>query len=448
MVGLLDDLVVRELELERRGYRVFPAEPSHWCPFADGTSFAQFADGERSAEHLRTNGFSEEDIGGLAAYKNTFNRIRLALRKGDRDSWLGSSPTREEIEQMLGGDEEMISIVFEEAISSTIGRYVSDQRLKDALCGQGVIGVWAGPRDPGTASVRLMHSQGDLMGTGPNWGYVEGGMGRISFAIADAALEAGASLAAGVPVARIVPGEGVELESGELVRARAVLSNADPKRALELLDPGALPTEFRERLEGWSVRSPVVKLNAGLSRLPGFTAAGELEPHRAMVTITPGEEAMQTAFHSCERGEPAIGFCELYFQSAYDPTVAPPGKHTMSAFCHYAPYELADGDWDSRREEIAGMILDEIAVHAPEVRDCVEEVELLGPPDIESRIGLAGGSIFQGEVLPNQMWEHRLDHRTPVEGLYLCGAATHPAGSVIALNGRNAAIAALQDLGA
>jgi phytoene dehydrogenase-like protein len=117
----------------------------------------------------------------------------------------------------------------------------------------------------------------------------------------------------------------------------------------------------------------------------------------------------------------------------------------MSAFCHYAPYELAEGDWDSRRDEIGEMILDAIAVHAPDVHDCVEYLDVLGPPDVERRIGLSGGHIFQGEALPDQMWERRLDHRTPVDGLYLCGACTHPGGSVIALNGRNAAMAALED---
>jgi phytoene dehydrogenase-like protein len=119
----------------------------------------------------------------------------------------------------------------------------------------------------------------------------------------------------------------------------------------------------------------------------------------------------------------------------------------MSAFVHYAPYELMEGTWDSRRDEIGDLILDEIAVHAPDVRECVTELEVLGPPDVEERIGLSGGQIFQGEPMPDQMWDRRLDHRTPVEGLYLCGAATHPAGSVIALNGRNAAAAVLEDAG-
>jgi phytoene dehydrogenase-like protein len=119
----------------------------------------------------------------------------------------------------------------------------------------------------------------------------------------------------------------------------------------------------------------------------------------------------------------------------------------MSVFAQYAPYELAEGDWDSRRGEIGAAVLDSIAAYAPDVHECVEHLQVLGPPDIEARIGLSGGNIFQGEILPDQMWDRRLDHRTPVEGLYLCGAATHPAGSVIGLNGRNAAAAALEDAG-
>ncbi|HEY8640002.1 MAG TPA: NAD(P)/FAD-dependent oxidoreductase, partial [Solirubrobacterales bacterium] len=262
VVGLLDDLVVRELDLASHGYRVFPADPNLWCPFADGTSFAEFIDDRKTAAHMRENGFSESDVCGLMAYEELFNRIRLALRHGTRgDTWLGSSPSRAELEEAMGGDEEMISVVFEESIVETLERYVEDERLKDALFGQGIIGAFAGPRDPGTASVKLMHHQGDLLGQGSIWGYVEGGMGRISFAIAQAAQEAGAVLAAGVPVARIIPGEGVELESGELVRSATVISNADPKRTLAMLGSADLPGGFRERLEDWQVRSPVVKLN-------------------------------------------------------------------------------------------------------------------------------------------------------------------------------------------
>ena len=447
VVGLLDELVIGELDLPVHGYRVTPADPNLWCPFPDGTSFAQFLDDEGTAAHMRENGFSDADIRGALAYEETFERIRRLLRTGPAgDLWRGPSPSREGIEQILG-DDELISIVFDEPIAETLARYVSDERLVHALFGQGVIGAWAGPKDPGTASVHLMHGMGEVAGHGGSWGYVEGGMGRVSFAIAEAAREAGATLAAGVPVARIVPGDGVELESGELIRGRFVLSNADPKRMLAMLPPDAVPAEYRERLERWEVRSPVVKVNAALRRLPTFTTAGSVEPHRAMVTVTPGLDAAQEAFEACRRGEPAVAWGELYFQTAYDASVAPPGGQTMSAFAQYAPYELADGDWDGRRGEIGELVLDLIEAYAPDVRDCVVELQVLGPPDIEERIGLTGGNIFQGETLPDQMWNRRLESRTPVEGLYLCGAATHPAGSVIALNGRNAAMAVLEDAG-
>jgi phytoene dehydrogenase-like protein len=449
VVGLLDEAVVRELGLERHGYRVIPADPALWCPFADGSSFASFLDRDRTVEHLRRNGFSEDDVRGVLSYQEVFGRIRRLLREGPAgDTWKGASPDRAEIERILGGDEELISIVFEESIAETLDRYLGDPRLKDALMGQGVIGTNAGPRDPGTASVHLMHHQGNLLGLGPAWGYVRGGMGRISFWIAQAALEAGATIACGVAVERIAPGEGVETEAGQLIRAPRVISNADPSRTLAMLESERVPAGYRQRLEGWELASPVVKLNAALRRLPAFTAADGTEPHRAMVTITPGLDACQEAFDACRRGEPRIGFAELYFQTAHDPSVAPPDKHVMSVFAQYAPYRLSDGDWDSRRDRIGALIFDAIAVHAPDVHDCVEHVQVLGPPDIERRIGLTGGHIFQGEALPDQMWDRRLASRTPVDGLYLCGAATHPGGSVIALNGRNAAHAVLEDVAA
>ena len=448
VVGLLDEAVISELDLRRHGYRVHPADPNLWCPFPDGTSFAAFLDPAQTQAHMRANGFTEDDIRGYFAYEETFERLRGALRNGsDGDTWKGKSPARPELERLLDHDHELVSILFEEPIADTVARYVRDERLHHALCGQGVIGTFAGPRDPGTAQVKLMHHQGDLEGLGSVWGYVDGGMGRVSFAIAQAALEHGALLAAGVPVARILPGEGVELESGDLIRARAIVCNADPKRALAMLEGADLPSSYRDTLERWRTSSPVVKLNAALRRLPRFTAARTVDPLRAMVTITQGVDAMQRACELARAGEAEIGFIELYFQTGYDASVAPPGRHVMSAFAQYAPYELSGG-WEAGRRQVEERILDAIAVYAPDVRECVEEAEVLGPPDIEATIGLTGGHIFQGEVLPDQMWDGRLQWRTPIDGLYLCGAATHPGGSVIGLNGRGAAEAVLADIGA
>src|SRR5215207_2113959 len=316
VVGLLDQTVVDELGLESYGYRVFVADPNLWVPFADGTSVAQFADHHRTVAHLRANRFSERDIQGMLDYEDMFDRLRLALRTGpEGDTWQGESPTREQLEKRLGHDGELISVLFEESIADTLDRYVADQRMKDALYGQGVIGAWAGPRDPGTASIKLMHYQGDLGGQGPLWGYVEGGMGQIAFAIAQAARDLGAQLATGVPVAEILPGEGVRLEGGELIRSATVISNADPKRTLGLVEPAAVPGDFRARVDGWQIRSPVVKLNATLDRLPTFPAAAGsgVEAHRAMVDVTRGLDAAQAAFEDAERGVPTIGFCEVYF---------------------------------------------------------------------------------------------------------------------------------------
>ncbi|HEX3263131.1 MAG TPA: NAD(P)/FAD-dependent oxidoreductase [Solirubrobacterales bacterium] len=448
VVGLLDEVVINELDLERRGLRYWMADPNLWVPFEDGTSFGQWLDDSRTQASLEELGVSKRDIDGYWAYEELFDEVRRRLRKGRRDTWAGDSPTRQELEDLVGGDRTMIDLLFEASIAEVLDDHISDERLKTALFGQGIIGTWGGPREPGTASIKLMHYQGDMTGQGPLWGYVEGGMGMVSFAIADAAREAGAALACGVPVAEIVPGEGVTLEDGTRVTAGSVICNADPKRMLSMLDGQEVDASFKERLERWKIRSPVVKFNAALDRLPNWAAApGETWAARATIDVTGTMDEAQRAFEACERGEPAVEFGEIYIQTVYDPSPAPEGRHLLSVFGQYAPYTLSDGTWDSRREEVARQFIDLIDRFAPGFEDCLVEHEVLGPPDIESRIGLTGGNIFQGEVTPDQMWEGRLAARTPVPGLYMCGAATHPAGSVIALNGRNAAAAVLADAG-
>jgi phytoene dehydrogenase-like protein len=442
LVGLLHPLVIDELGLGRHGYRVRLCEPSQWSPFLDGQSFTDWKDRRKTAESVHN--LSPPDVEGFFAYQDVYTRVRNRLRARDpaHDTWVGDSPDDEALRSRLAGDREAQAVLFDLSIADLVEHYVKDERLRAALHGAGVVGTWAGPRDPGTASVRLMHNLGLIGG----WGYVVGGMGTVSFALADVAMEAGAALACGVPVVAIEPGVGVRLAGGERIRAGAIISNADPLRTVALVGDAA-PSDWQKRLTAWDVRSPVVKLNCGLIRLPRFAAAGASDGHvyRAMVVLSTGIDDTQAGFEACREGRPAPDWCELYFQTAYDQTVAPPGRHTMSAFCQYAPYTLAWGDWDSRREEIAGQIMDRIALFAPDVRECVEYWDLLGPPDIEARVGLTGGHIFQGSCLPGQMWQRRLAARTPVDGLYLCGAATHPGGSVIGINGRNAAMAVIAD---
>jgi phytoene dehydrogenase-like protein len=279
------------------------------------------------------------------------------------------------------------------------------------------------------------------------WGYVEGGMGMVSFLLCDAAREAGAVVAAGIPVARIVPREGVELASGERIEAPRVVSNADPRVTLRLLGDAADPA-WRARVEAVPIRGVTVKVNLTLRELPEFRARpGTSEPHHTGQINTPlTKREWRVAHEAARRGELAPRlWAELYLQTVHDPSVAPPGVQTLSVFAQYVPYAFARGTWDERREQVGDLVVGSIARFCSNLPAAVIGREVLGPPDIEARVGLTGGHIFQGEILPQYMWDRRLPARTPMPGLYLCGACTHPGGSVIAINGRNAAMAVLAD---
>jgi len=440
LVGLLHPLVIEELELGKRGYRTFVVEPTQWTPFDDGASLFQWHHLPRSISSVAA--LSPGDVDGYVAYEALFGRIRERLRLGPRgDTWLGDAPSDAELEELFADHGEARDVVLGEPIADVVERHVTDPRIRSALHVEGLIGTFEGPRDPGTAWIHAHHSLGLIGG----WSYVEGGMGVVSRCLADAAAEAGAVIASGTPVAAIVPGEGVRLEGGEMIRARTVVSNADPVRTLALVE-GEVDAAFRQRVQGWRTTSPVIKVNCALSRLPEFPAAhGDPDIYRAQVVIGCDIDTAQHACETARSGHPAPAWCEVYFQTAYDASVAPPGAHTMSVFAQYVPYTLAEGTWGARRDEIADAALAVIARHAPDVADCMLERQVLGPPDVEERVGLTGGHIFQGECTPDQMWERRFAPRTPVPGLYLCGAATHPGGSVMAVNGRNAAMAVLAD---
>jgi phytoene dehydrogenase-like protein len=328
---------------------------------------------------------------------------------------------------------------------------LTDERLQTAYLGQGVIGTNASPFDPGTASIRFHHASGRLGGMPGMWGYVKGGMGMVSFYLCDAAREAGAVVATGIPVARIIPGVGVELAAGEKIFAPVVISNADPRRALAMLD-GAADPAWKSQVESVPIEGCTVKLNVLLRELPNFTARpGILEPHHyGQINAPLTKDEWKASFAAARSGKLADAlWCELYFQSAHDPTVVPAGQHTMSVFAQYVPYAFAKGSWDTHRDEVRRLALNSIGRFCSNISDdpdsAVLDVQVLGPPDIEEKVGLTGGHIFQGECLPQYMWSRRLSARTPMQGVYLCGAAIHPGGSVIGINGRNAAAAVLRD---
>jgi phytoene dehydrogenase-like protein len=274
-------------------------------------------------------------------------------------------------------------------------------------------------------------------------------MGMVSFYLCDAAREAGATVVSGVSVAKILPGEGIELEGGERVSARVVVSNADPRRTLAMLGDAASPM-WQGQVERVPIEGCTVKLNVHLRELPNFwTRPGVNEAHHyGQINAPLTKEEWKAGFAAARRGElPEHLWCELYFQSVHDPSIVPAGQHTMSVFAQYVPYKFAQGTWDERRDEVARLAMKSLARFCSNIPDAVIDAQVLGPPDIEQKVGLTGGHIFQGECLPQYMWANRLSARTPMQGVYLCGAATHPGGSVIGINGRNAAMAVLKDLG-
>ncbi|MGB9032665.1 MAG: NAD(P)/FAD-dependent oxidoreductase [Acidobacteriaceae bacterium] len=452
LAGLLHPKVVQELGLPARGFHWTPAVNGLFVPLLDGSSVQLWDDDGQCEAEIRR--FSPGDVEGWKAMNATLTRLRDKLRPaGDGDAWIGDAPSAEEIEARLSGDEEARKLLYEWSMAEFVEHYLQEERLQIAYLGQGVIGTNASPFDAGTASIRFHHASGRLGGMPGMWGYVRGGMGMVSFYFCDAAREAGAVVASGVGVAEILPGEGVVLEGGERIAAKVVVSNADPRVTLRLLG-GAADAQWKARVESVPIEGCTVKLNVLLRELPNFKARpGTDEPHHYGQINAPLTKAeWKAGFAAAKRGElPEALWCELYFQSAHDRSVVPEGMHTMSVFAQYVPYTFTNGTdsrntWDVRREEVRRLALGSLGRFCSNLDSAVVEAQVLGPPDIEEKVGLTGGHIFQGECLPTYMWSRRLAARTPMEGVYLCGACTHPGGSVIGVNGRNAAMAVLKDL--
>jgi phytoene dehydrogenase-like protein len=444
LAGLFHQRVIDDLDLRSHGLEIVIGDPTYFAPFEDGHSFTAWADDVRTAKSI--SAFAPDDVDGHFARQRLFNRIRNALRpEGDRDLWLDRAPTRGEIEDRLGDDPELVRTVFEDSQVDHLRRFYTDERMVTAYAGQGIIGTNASPFDPGTASIDFHHSSGRQEGQPGEWGFVMGGMGAVSHALHQAAIVAGAVIVVDHPVTRIIPNEGVELAAGGVVHAPVIVANADPSVTSRLLG-GDAPAEFIRSVEAVPRESATVKVTFALSGLPDF---GVAHATRAQVEIARSAEALHESYLLAKRGEVSDElWCELYFQTPYDPSIAPPGKHVLSAFCQYVPYTWADGGtWDDHRSDVGNRVVASIERFAPGFADLVEHIHVDGPPDLEDRVGLTGGHIFHGSCLPEHMWDRRLPYRTGAPGVYLCGAGTYPGGSVIGINGRNAAMVTLGDIG-
>jgi phytoene dehydrogenase-like protein len=454
--NLLLPEVIRDLELERHGYDVRPFDPQHFVPFPDGRFLMSFLDEARTKQQISK--FSTNDVAAHDAYWAMWERIIARMHPLLENP----APTADDIERAFDGPqgEEDRRTLIEKSIAEVLDAFFESEEVKAPLSVGGVIGTNAGPRTSGTAYVKYHHIIGSLNGHQGAWGFVRGGMGAVAQAIASSAEERGAEILTGAEVAEVEvedgAARGVHLRDGRSFEADVVLSNADPHRTyLGLVGEERLPAELVEGLGRLRVKGSVVKVLLALNELPDFTAlpGKEVGPqHTGAIIINPSLDYLQQAWEDCRDGRPSERpFMEAYIQSATEDGLAPQGKHTMSLFCQYAPYRLAEGTWEERREEIGTNIVETFAEYAPNLPDSIEHMEVLGPPDIEERIGITGGNIFHGEMLPDQMFGNRpvpgySDYRTPVENLYLCGSGAWPGGAVFGAPGRNCALEVLADL--
>ncbi len=454
--NLLLPEVIRDFELVRHGYEIRPFDPTYFAPFPDGRYFAAFLDGARTREQIAR--FSTKDVRAYGAYWEMWDRIIARMQPLIRRG----APSDEDIATAFDGPDgsEDWHTLTRASIAEVLDRFFESEEIKAPLSTGGVIGVNAGPYDPGTAYVKFHHLLGTVGGHQGAWGFVRGGMGSVASALAAAGAEAGVRIETSSPVAEIDVANGrvtgVRLEDGRRFFADVVVSNADPQHTfLQLVGPDHLPTDYADGIRAIRSKGSVVKVLLGLAELPNFTAmpGTSVGPqHTGGIVINPSVAYLDAAWRECQAGLPSRRpFMDCYIQTATEEGLAPPGKHTMSMFVQYAPYDLAHGTWDEHRDEIGANIIDTFAQYAPNLPAAIEHMQVLGPREIEATVGITGGNIFHGEILPDQMFGGRPvagypSYATPVTGLYLCGAGAWPGGAVFGAPGRNCAQQVIADL--
>jgi phytoene dehydrogenase-like protein len=467
VVSMLRPKVVRDLRLRDFGYDPIPLDPPFSTFAADGLPILFPDDPARLHEQLRR--VSPHDADAMPRFEELLERAAGFLRPlmlrpppplgsrrpGDvaellRDAGRAAGLGRRDLRELFR--------ILTMSVGDLLDDWFENDAIKGAYASTGVVGVWAGPRTPGTAYNLLHHELGELDGRGGAWGHVRGGMGAISQALAGSARAAGADIRTGAAVASIDVADGrvrgVTLATGETLHAPTVLSGAHPRTTvLELVGAEHFPDDVVRDMRRYRTRGGSVKINAILAEPPRYERLsptdGEALLHTSLA-ICPSVDYLERAWQDAVRGRPADGpYLEVEVPTAMDPTLTDDGATVLTMFTQYGPH--AAEDWaEDDREAYAQRCFAILAEHAPNVPDAIVHYEVLAPPDLERIFGLEGGSIFQGEQGLDQMAFMRpcpelARYATPVGGLYLCGAGTHPGGGVIAAAGHNAAHRVLRD---
>ena len=443
-LSMLRPDVYRDLELERHGLIAVPKDPQMFVPLPDGRSFFIWRDASRTKAEIEK--IHAPDADGYAKWNAFWDEAVPPLRALLEDP------------DPLDPAEHLPAELYERCVLGSAADFVSSffeaPEVQGAFASQGIIGTFASVRDPGTAWVLAYHAcGGEIYGADGHssdgvWGFVRGGMGSVSKAIAAAGAEAGVKMFRGTAATEILVeggrAVGARMSNGMVVNASYVVSGADPKTTfLDLVPDGALDTEFVQRVRDWKTDGCVLKVNIALKELPDFVARpGRGPQHQGTVEISPSIDYLDTAYREAVDGpHSSKPFMEVFVQSVLDRSLVDGSGHVVSAFTQYVSPDTVD------TEAATEAVIDVLTSYAPNVRDSIIAAQALGPHQLLGRFGLAGGDIFHGSLLPEQSFDKRFDYRTPLPGLYLCGSGARPGGCVMGAAGRNAAHAVIDDLG-
>lgn len=469
-VSLLNPRIIAQMELARHGLRVVERRMANFLPLPDGRYLAA-GEGRTEAEVAK---FSARDAGQLQAYGERLERIAAMLRdlvlqappNLSDGGWLAALPQMLEAAALgrrvagldQAGRRDLVDLFAKSAGDWLDGWFESDP-VKALFGFDSVVGNYASPYTPGSAYVLLHHVFGEVNGKRGAWGHALGGMGAITQAMARACAEQGVEIRLETPVAQVLTengrATGAVTGTGDVVRARAVVSNLHPRLLFErFVDPAIIPADFSERIRRYASGSGTFRMNLALSELPRFACLPERGDHlTAGIIIAPSLGYMDRA-HAQARlsgwsSEPIV---EMLIPSTLDDSLAPPGLHVASLFCQHVAPQLPGGEsWDMHRDTVADLMIDTVDRYAPGFRASVIGRLALAPSDLEARFGLVSGDIFHGRLTLDQLFSARpvlghADYRMPVPGLYLCGSGAHPGGGVTGAPGYNAAHSVLADL--
>jgi phytoene dehydrogenase-like protein len=463
VVSLLRPEIIRELSLPRHGLEILPLDGT-FTPL-DGDYLWRVNDHGRTMRELRRFSASDaeayEEYGQLMVDMARFIKPVLSIVPPDPGKvnpldWLGVAGLAARFRELSEDHQATFVQLMTMSAADFLDQWFETDPLKATMSASGIIGTYLGIRSPGTAYVLLHHYMGEIDGAFRAWGIPRGGTGGVSEAIASAARAEGAEIRTEAPVTRILVTDGrasgVALESGEEIRARAVLSSVDVWRTFfGLVEASELDPEFRAELRRYKFRGSSGKVNLALDALPDFSCLpGPGEHLRGAISFSPSVDYMERAYDDAKYGRFSRGpYIDMIIPTLVDPSMAPPGKHVMSCFVQYAPYHLAEGNWDQQREAFGDAVIDAIAQRAPNIRDIILHRQILTPLDLERTFGLSEGNIFQGELSLEQLFFNRpvpgwARYRTPIRDLWLNGSATHPGGGLMGAPGRIAALEVLR----